>query len=68
MEILFRSEIIGIFKINFQQDLSEWTSEDAILANAICGSGNAVLGTPEFNKHINRQVLAKKKVMRRWII
>ena len=57
----FRSEIIGIFKINFQQDLSEWTSEDAILANAIFVDREMrYWAQSEFNKHINRQVLAKE--------
>ena len=57
----FESEIIGIFKINFQQDLSEWTSEDAILANIIFADREMrYWAQVEFNKHINRQVLAKE--------
>ena len=31
----YRAEIVGIFRINFEQKLSEWTAEPKILANTV---------------------------------
>lgn len=57
----FESEIVGIFRINFEQDLSNWTAEDAILANVIFADpAISYWGQVEYNTFYGRSVLAKE--------
>ncbi len=55
----FESEIIGIFQINFEQDLSNWTAEDSILANVIFSDPSINdWEQVEYNSHYGRGILA----------
>ncbi|WP_198146314.1 ABC transporter permease [Dorea sp. D27] len=57
----YKTEIVGIFKINFQQDLSNWTSEDQILANVIfTDSYMRYWAQSEYNTYYGRQVLGRE--------
>lgn len=55
----FESEIVGIFRINFEQDLSNWTAEDNILANVMFADPSVRYWSQvESNTHYGRNVLA----------
>ncbi|MCI8374170.1 MAG: ABC transporter permease [Lachnospiraceae bacterium] len=57
----FESEIVGIYKINFEQDLSNWTSEDAILANVIFADPSMdYWSQAAYNTYAGRDVLARE--------
>lgn len=57
----FESEIVGIFRINFEQDLSNWTSEDNIFANIIFADPNMRhWAQVEYNTHYGNDVLARE--------
>ncbi len=57
----FESEIVGIFQINFEQDLSNWTAEDAVLANVIFADPAInYWGQVEYNTFYGRSVLARE--------
>ncbi len=57
----FKTEVVGLFKINFQQDLSNWTSEDQILDNVVfTDTYMRYWAQSEYNTYYGRQVLGRE--------
>lgn len=57
----FESEIVGIYRINFVQDLSGYISEGDILENTIFADGEIdYWGKFEYNTHYRRDVSARQ--------
>lgn len=58
---LYEAEIIGIFRVNFEQKITEWTWENDILSNVLfCSRGIGYWGQVEYNTHYMREVIAKE--------
>lgn len=57
----FEMEIVGIFRINFEQKTTEWTYEDDMLTNTcFCTWDLAYWSQVEYNTHNKRIVIAKE--------
>lgn len=58
---MYHAEIAGIFRINFEQQLSEWTAEPHILANTIFAPFELRhWGQVQYNTFYGRDILAKE--------
>ena len=58
----YHAEIVGIFRINFEQQLSEWTAEPKILDNTIFAPFELRhWGQHQYNTFYGRDVLAKEE-------
>ncbi|MDO4274288.1 MAG: ABC transporter permease [Eubacteriales bacterium] len=58
----YHAEIVGIFKINFQQDLSQWTAEPNILANTVFAPFELrYWGQVQYNNFYKGKVLAHEE-------
>lgn len=58
---LYHAEIVGIFRINFEQQLSEWTAEPKILANTIFAPFELRhWGQRQYNTFYGGNILAKE--------
>lgn len=58
---IYHAEIVGIFRINFEQQLSEWTAEPKILANTIFAPLELRhWGQRQYNIFYGGEVLAKE--------
>lgn len=59
---IYHAEIIGIFRINFEQQSSEWMAEPAILVNTVFGPFEMRdWGQQQYNMHYGRDVFAKEE-------
>lgn len=59
---VYHAEIVGIFRINFEQQLSEWIAEPEILANTVFGPFEMrYWGQRQSNIYYGRDVLAKEE-------
>lgn len=59
---IYHAEIVGIFRINFEQQLSEWTAEPKILANTIFAPFELRhWGQYQYNTFYGGDVLAKEE-------
>lgn len=59
---IYHAEIVGIYRINFEQQLSEWTAEPKILANTIFAPMELRdWGQRQSNTFYGRDILAKEE-------
>ncbi len=59
---IYYAEIVGIFRINFEQQLSEWTAEPKILANTIFAPFELRhWGQRQYNTFYGGEILAKEE-------